>query len=586
MHPFLLKLPHVVLEAGKEYPLLLELSGVSGEFSVLTEIVLNGEVRAASISPTHFSEGRAEVRLQAPPCEGAGELIVSLETPEGRIEKSIPIAVADPTKRERLRVVFVWHHHQAPPLMPDGSMHSQWAIKHVVEGAYPGFSGGPYAVHIQIHERHPNIKDVDHLSPSLLETWKLVAEGRLSASPEARSAVTNTLEAYRRLASKGVIEPLSSVYAHTVQGLLLSLLAKKGLRDFGEFLLEWEHRLGLKIVEEVLGVRTRGAWTPEMFWCDGLEKIYRSVGIEYTVLCDQHLSRAAGERGDISEPYLLNGLIIFFRDRGLSDWISFMNDPGSAESADLEARRFVVALFERYLKHPGGVAVIALDGENWMFMPSTKQYAPHFLDRLYGYLEAGSQFFEVTTLRDVLRAVKPTKRLEKLPWGSWVNLSDSQWTGGVRDELWEYVIDKVSWVAGLLRAIPEDVRLKLAFDEETPVFRALLASAIAMDSDFFWYAWKEPERTVIRSWADEAERVARGELAKLHVDILRVGRDSVSLKLSSSLDYPLWVRLYAPDPSIDARVLIRPGSEHMLTIPRAQEIRVETPPVVLSTLKP
>ena len=109
MHPLLLKLPHVVLEAGEKYLLLLELPGVSGEFSVLTEIVLNGEVRAASISPAHFSEGRAEVRFQAPPCEGAGELIVSLETPEGRVEKSIPIAVADPTKRDRLRVVFVWH---------------------------------------------------------------------------------------------------------------------------------------------------------------------------------------------------------------------------------------------------------------------------------------------------------------------------------------------------------------------------------------------------------------------------------------------------------------------------------------------
>ena len=586
MHPFLLKLPHVVLEAGKEYPLLLELPGVSGEFNALMEVVINGEVRVAGVLPVHFTEGRAEARLQAPFYEGAGELITSLETPEGRVEKSIPIAVADPTKRERLRVIFVWHHHQAPPLMPDGSMHSQWAIKHVVEGSYPGFSGGPYAIHLQIHGRHPNIKDVDHFSPSLLETWKLVAEGRLPASPKARSAVASTLEAYRRLASKGAIEPLSSVYAHTVQGLLLSLLARKGLRDFGEFLLEWEHRLGLKIVEEVLGVRPQGAWTPEMFWCDGLEKIYRSVGIRYTVLCNQHLSRAAGERGGIYEPYLLNGLVIFFRDRELSDWISFMSDPGSAESADLEARRFVVALFKRYLKRPGGVTVVALDGENWMFMPSTKQYAPYFLDRLYGYLEADSRFFEVTTLRDVLKAVKPTKRLERLPWGSWANLSDSRWTGGVRDELWEYVIDKVSWVAGLLRAMPENARLKLVFNEETPLFRALLASAIAMDSDFFWYAWKEPERTVIRSWADEAERVARGELAKLRVDVLRVGRDSVSLKLSSSLDYPLWVRLYAPGSGVDARVLVRPGSENVLTIPRAQEIRIETPPVVLSTLRP
>ena len=479
-------------------------------------------------------------------------------------------------------MAFVWHHHQAPTLLPDGKPHSTWAVKHLTEGLYYNFTGGPYAIHLEIHRRHPEVRDVDHFSPSLLEAWNLVIEGVIDASPTARSLARRVIEELRALVASGRVEPLASVYAHTVQGYMLRLFESKGLGWFAEYLLEWELELGARIVERCLGVRPRGVWTPEMFWDQRLSEIYRRKGFEYTVLCDQHFAKAVGDKRSIYEPYVMRdtGLKVFFRDRQLSDWISFMGDPGSEYAADLEARRFIVALFERLRRHPGGVVVIALDGENWMFMPSAKRYAPYFLDRVYAYLEANSEYFETVTLSDVLGSIEPTRQIATIPWGSWVGLSASQWTGNERDELWEYVVTKLRWVAALLGSLPEPVRSKLSNDPQSPVYRALLASAIAIDSDFFWYAWKEPERTIIKSWADEAERVSKEELSKLEV-VIEQGKRGSLVRFKSALDYPLRVTVECLSGEARFEIEIPPYGLTQIEMP-CYEVAVKAPPVILA----
>ncbi len=438
----------------------------SFELMVGERKVLIGVFEETEINKGQKSFFSAEFRT--PSIYGEGEIIVNIEYLDGQqLTKSYPIYVVK--EQEPLHIAFVWHHHQAPQFYPDGKYKDDWPFRHVHTGSFYGFKyGGPYYVHLQIHRREGEFRDIDHLSPSLLDQWKNALENGYTfqddvvRDDERIKKIREVLEGYRRLAKKGVIEVLGSVYAHTVQGLVIKIFSKEGMGDFIRKLLEWELKLGIKKVYEILGVKPRGVWTPEMFWTMDLLDIYDKCNIEYTVLCEQHFRKAGGDKDSIYEPYILedpmtgNRLTIFFRDIKLSDWISFRADFKSIEHADLEARRFVVSLARRYTKYPGGICVIALDGENWMIMPSVRIYAPFFLEKVIHYISK-SRVLKLVTLSEYLRYRKPQKILWYVPWGSWINLSGKQWTGGVKDELWRYVLDKLSWVAALYKLIDEEI---------------------------------------------------------------------------------------------------------------------------------
>ena len=589
MRNFSVKLPHVILAPRQVYTLEVYLEGFNGSAELALELVLDGkEAYLLVLEDVGFEGGLARVGFKTPEVEGEGTLKVMVRLGEEWLEENLPVVVAKPpSHNDKLRVVFVWHFHQAPAFYPDGSMHSPWAIKYVIEDFASGFRGGPYAVHLEIHRRHPRIKDVDHVSPSLLSVWNnLLRRGDVDENVRAR--VSEVMEGFKRLAETGSAEFLGSVYAHTVQGYVLKLFEEEGLGGFIRELIGWELSLGLKTVAEKLGVEPRGVWTPEMSWCDELADLYSSKGVKYTVLCDQHFSKAVGELADIYEPYRLEGtdIVVFFRDRALSDWISFLGDPGSEEKADEEARRFVVALHDRLWEKPGGVVVIALDGENWMVMPEPKPYTPLFLDRLYSYLENDSDYFETVTLSEALEKVPPRRRITRIPRGSWIGLSETQWVEGEKIFLWTYVLERLKWVAGYFYALPAGLREEMLRDSETPLFKAFLAAAISIDSDYFWYAWKEPEKTVIRTWADEAERISKEELGKVFISDIHLVNGNLRVELTNRADYPLRVTLKVlSDEELQrTTVTLKANSRVTVHLPRGDELILEAPPVTLRKL--
>ena len=234
-----LALEDAILIVNRRYRVKFEFvndSGTALEVRPSLELELGGALDCALVGePARVGPSEARVfefELRAGR-EGRG-VLRGLVDSDGRTVASaeLPVAVADPRGREPLTVVFVWHHHQAPNYLPDGTLHSDWAFRYVYGDLFEGFEGGPYSVHLELHESHGAVRDVDHLSPSLLDQWERACregyrtpDGYVPPDDGRVERVRRVLEGYRRLVRESRVEPMFSVFAHTVQGLVLRRLA-------------------------------------------------------------------------------------------------------------------------------------------------------------------------------------------------------------------------------------------------------------------------------------------------------------------------------------------------------------------------
>lgn len=605
-----IKLNKVVYRIGEEAFLTVELENSSDENlkgKLYVELELNGELKIAflideAIEIEAKSSYKKNLKVPLPREEGIGRLTVYFENEKIRINKDIELGIVDSSKRKQLKIAFVWHHHQAPNFYPDGIFHSLWAFTHVFENEFPPQEGGAYYLHIKNHELHPEIRDCDHVSPSLLLQWDLAIKkgirhisGYISPDYTGIRKIKYVLNSFRRMAAEGRIEILGDLFAHTVQGLVIELFSKHGMKKLALNILDWELDYGRRITEKILGYKPVGVWTPEMYWSPELIEIYSRNGYKYTVLCDQHFHVSSGEKGSIYEPYMVeNGeesLVVFFRDRELSDWISFRNNFQDEEHAEKEARAFVLALLHRYYRHPGGICIIALDGENWMIFSRTRSYIPVFFDKLWKYIEENKDIFKTVTLADYLKQhdLSTFKKLKYIPSGSWIYLSNAQWVGGVKDELWNFVIEKAKWVAALDNAIPSRVKEDMLLNEESPIFKAYRALSIALDSDYFWYGDRELEQKIIKIWAEEAEKIAKEVLEKLKIQSIHISPNKISVIVKNEYQYPLMLSLILENTERkeEIKILIKERSTREITLDFDKDIRCLTlaaPPIVLKRI--
>ncbi|MEM0376593.1 MAG: glycoside hydrolase family 57 protein [Thermofilum sp.] len=520
-----------------------------------------------SIPPS--GEATLSVDLDLIGLEGEIEVEASYES-EGKVLASDSRRFYVYSEGPPIHVAFVWHFHQAPQFRPSGVYKDEWPFLHVYNGSFYGYKGGPYSVHVQLHQRVPGWRDVDHFSPSLLEQWVNAVErgyrtAEINVPPgDARVlAVKEVLDSARAIAAEGGAELLGSVYAHTILGFLLQESEKRGIGRLARFLISWELQEGLRIVQQVLGNRPRGVWTPEMFWHMHLVKIYRESGVEYTVLCEQHFNQASGDKGTIYEPYIVrdeegNEIVVFFRDLALSDWISFKADFKSVEEAEEAAWNFVIELAKRRAAAPGGIVVVALDGENWMIMPDYRRYGSFFLEKL-ALLITRSSIIKVTTLSEYLRHRPPTKVLRYIPAGSWIRLSDAQWVGGVKSETWAEVMSRLEPVEALLESLGEDQLKILLQNRVEPVYSVFKAAAISLDSDFYWYGELEKERSFVIEWAREAEKLALSLLSSVRAEVRKLNEHLLEVKLVNPTELRLSFSIKAGADSL--AVFLEPSSE-------------------------
>ena len=601
----------VILRAGKRYPLTLSIVNerdCSEEVRPFIELEIEGkEALLKVLDPLKMAPRQKaiiKVELKVPEFEGKGVLRGVLEKNEKEIATfELPIAVT--TSDRTLNVIFVWHHHQPPDYLPDGTFHSTWAFKHVYEGGFEGFGKkGPYRVHVELHEKHEKIRDVDNLSPSLLDQWSIaISEGYKTGEELVKKddfrikEIKDTLIRYKRLIKEGKIEPLVTTYAHSIQGFLLKFPKSQYVQSFIRRLIKWEWEQGLEIVKEVLGVRPVGGWTPEMFWDMELIDIYKELGIKYTILCEQHFARSSGDKGSIYEPYTLvnpftnSSITAFFRDMELSNWLSMKAECSSKEEAVRSAREFVLALYDRYRKAEGDVCVIALNGENWMTVPYAKKYSASLLDKVWEFIENSEGVLKTVTFSEYLRTVRRKRVLNYVPYGSWINLSDEQWTAHGKIKLWKYSLERLKWVAAYYNSLREEEREKMLRDERTPLFKAFKAAAIALDSDYYWYGELKEKQQVIREWADEAYRIALEQLRKVRIVSFSKTKDTIIVTLENELSHPVRVVLRSigddDNELMMLTITLTPHAQEKAHIPvrGLKRVILSIPPINLSSIE-
>ena len=439
-------------------------------------------------------------------------------------------------EQDTIYVIFVWHHHQGINIWSNAVYHGPWAYIHTYKDEFTkDYKGGAYYIHAYLLMKHPRIKMVYHLSPSLLWQWNyalkygyLTAQGTYVAPSDVRlQKVNETLKLYQELVREGRIEILSDYFNHPIPGYIAFKY------EWGKEILREELRWGLNVTREVMKVDVDGVWTPEMSFCMRIGELYAEEGIKYTVLDGKHhFSSAEGDKGTIYEPYLLNtssGMIyVFFRDQELSDYIGFQTKFKNKEEADAAAKGFVERILSlKEVSVKPKLLVLALDGENWMY---NSPYTAYFLDKLMEYLEERYPEIQTITLREAVNMSKNPRILTYIPLNSWAG-GHWVWTSkGENMEQWNLIN----------KAASDLMKIKEKYGEKSLVYHeALFSMFLTLNSDVihkeYTYlthtrAWSKEVYYLLIAGEKEAER-----LNKLGLNLRATGKGPTSLDEAGSI---------------------------------------------------
>ncbi len=431
---------------------------------------------------------------------------------------SLPFAVL--SRRGAGSLVIVFHNHQPLNKRPDGTYHSPWAFEHVWSDEFsPYFRGGAYLAHAHLLDKFSKSAHLSYnLSPSLLMQWReCVEQGVLldrgdkleyvHQDDERARLVRLALETYKRLSREGTIEVLTSFLAHPIAGYVIESL---GWTD----IIEEELAQGRAVTEEIMGVRPRGLWLPEMFFSMKLVPMLVRHEIEYTVLDGlYHFSEARGDKSTIYEVYEVEhdgfALTVLFRDTRISNLLSFtLNKARRPVEAKINARTFVLECLKSLLGSNGGVLTVALDGENWMVLPRPNPETFIVLSEMLSHLSQLSRdgYLRICKVSDVLRR-SSRRRLSYIPSTSWLG-SCSKWTterAEVQSRLWSTA-----------RLAYQYYKAYREVFGDGPMISYLAHCMMnAIDSDMYWTEFINEEHVYL--WSGEIVRTVSSELSKIRV---------------------------------------------------------------------
>lgn len=484
------------------------------------------------------------------------------------------LIVEDPGKD--YYVAFVWHHHQAPNYYPDGVIHGPWAYVHVWENKLKPYGLGPYHYHALMLEKHAGFRTTYNLSPSLLAQWdKAIREGVVFSDgkryePDTREIelVRETLEKYRKALSRGQIDVLTSLYAHTIAGFLVEVL---GMND----IVREEIEYGYKVTEKVMNnnYKPLGIWTPEMAFSMKLVPIYYDLGLKYTVLDDKHHFK--GAKGNKKSPYGLYRVVdkstskeiyVFFRDHELSDIIGFKNTFNSSIHAWRSAYEFTYLIALKKLEIGSGILTIALDGENWMIFSKTPGLTAIFFEKMIEYMLSltNTGYLKLATLRELYEKTTPIGDLTWIPTNTWLG-SFRKWRGEIEEH-------EKYWVRAY-----KDYRMLRAYEEV--IGKDNISSSIrwalwhALDSDYWWAEFWHPK--VIDTWLKIVEEKLETVFNRITIKKLDIGRSKnecrciAAIYIENKLDTAIKPLITLSSPCVEEEIT------HQTTIKPHSESRIE-----------
>lgn len=399
--------------------------------------------------PVEMPQGIYEARLLA---TSSGAVLLNATLPQ--------FYVLNTTGKPPISLVIIWNMHQPLYIEPNGSWAMPWVSLHTGEDfKWNGALVGAYELQAMLLNEFPLNVSVD-FTPVLLYQWEaLLAEGPggfryIGYYPgnitHDIEAVNKTLALYERLVDEGRLEVLTVPFYHPLEAIIYG-------NGWQSDLLA-QLNMGEAMVERIFGVDASCAWTPEMAFNMGLVHLYYEAGINCTVLDAQaFLPYATFINGSATPyvPYVVQDSVghriyVLFRDTDLSNLFSFYLF--TLTDQRLAQQLLIQYLAKVYMKKPGAVVVVALDGENPIIFNSFT--GPRDLHAIYKAIYEYSGKWLVTQTVSQAIASHAKYAVTNLPESSWA-LNLNNWNNGYpgKTEIWRAVGVAREWLVALTYAL-------------------------------------------------------------------------------------------------------------------------------------
>ena len=280
-----------------------------------------------------------------------------------------------------------------------------------------------------------------------------------------REFLARVLPAYAEAGKRGAIEISTSPFYHPILPLLCD--TDIGAVSHGGLPLP-SHRFnhpddarqqierGLKLHEQVFGMRPRGMWPSEGSVSDQVLGIADELGLNWVATDEGVLGRSVGAtfrrdgKGNLDaagadQLYRVYrwrqnsaAMNVVFRDHSLSDLIGFVYSGVPAKDAAQDfIRRVKDSASQVAGKGRTAVVPIVLDGENaWESYPHSGR---EFLRRLYDGIQKDPAM-EALTISEAVERDKAPRELSSIFPGSWINANFDVWIGAPEDNTaWDHL---------------------------------------------------------------------------------------------------------------------------------------------------
>ena len=349
--------------------------------------------------------------------------------------------------------------------------------------------------------------------PRLQELWdkqyNYSLEDRVEIINIHRQIMEEIIPTYKRFVSEGRIEMTTSAYYHSILPILIDLkastkstLTTDGLPSTWGMLDDAKAQIkkALDRVEEIMGIRPKGFWPPELCLGPKTLGILAKEGIEWTISDEGILSDSINFdfirdfKGNLNDPYHLlkvyeyqtktEPINVIFRDRSIANLINFEYaglDPKMA-AGDLYDK--IKVMQNKLLISPDDshLLTIALDGENcW---ENYQNDGNEFLNNIYSLI-VNDETLNTVLITDYIREDKHKKSLNKIHSGSWIDRTFQYWIGeSTKNKAWNYLKETHDTYEAFAKENKEHPNLDIAYRE----------LMIAEGSDWFWW-YGEPNNS-------------------------------------------------------------------------------------------
>lgn len=303
------------------------------------------------------------------------------------------------------------------------------------------------------------------------------------------------IKKYKQLQEENKIEISFSAFYHPILPLLINpqdakvsspqtLLPKNAisLKEDAEKQIE----IAKEYYKEKFGIEPRGFWPSEGSVSNDLISLLKKFNIKWFATDEEILKKSLIQpKQDIPSNItythykidIENPIYVVFRDRKLSDNISFVYYKWRKEDAVKDIESHLINIYNLYKDKNFPILVpIILDGENcWEFYQNDGE---DFLDEFYNMLTS-NEIFETVLISNYISKNPDVPILKSIWPGSWINANYNIWIGHPEDNnAWEYLYKTRKFLCDFL--YNNDV----SENEKNLCWHEIYA---AEGSDWFWW---------------------------------------------------------------------------------------------------